>query len=440
MKYFAVLSLYLASLSLTAQATENNQYQTLLANAQHLYQQQDYAQALNKFEQSYQLEPLDSTLYNIAICHYKLEQWQQALNSLEMLKETQPDSELIDYNIAINQKKLGNEKSALDTFLYLSEYGEDEDIALLADQQLASFQNKINTAKLSLKSQSSLWQNTLNIQLGNESNIVLPDGENFTEKSDQFINYLFTSSWLSSPSLANAWLADFTYYGSQYSQASKYEVSMFSFSGRKFFTPEDMKNTRFYLGLSYEDLELAGNDYLNTISYSAGFRHKLPNQNQLLFDVKFRDIADGEDYFDYLAGDSTRFKLTFKNKTENGYWKLGGKYQIDDRNDRYDEDEFVSYSADRYSVFLNRYWQFNQWEFELEGEYRFSEYHDNNTFEGEADDLREDDRISLLASAVYNINDDLSVNAEFDYNDNQSSLSENDYDQTTLSVGVTWLF
>lgn len=278
MKYFAVVSLVFASLSFTALATENIPYKTLLNKAQKHYEQQHYQAALADFKASYQLEPLDSTLYNIAICHYKLQQWQFALATFQTLKETQPDNELIDYNIAINQKKLGQLTIAKETFSYLSAYAEDENIALLADQQLLALTAPDTQQPTSTK--NGLWQNLLNIQLGNENNIVLPDGENFSEQSDQFVDYLFASSWTSSEDLSNAWLLDFTYYGSKYSQAKSYEISMYSLAARKYISPTSLDNTRFYIGLSYNSISIANDDYIDNSSIQLGWQYNASNIQQ----------------------------------------------------------------------------------------------------------------------------------------------------------------
>lgn len=440
MFYIALLSLLLTSLSLQANETEISDYQTFLLNAQQHYQQKDYQKALVNYQYSYQQESLDSTLYNIAICQYKLKQWQPALTSFQQLQTSQPNSELIEYNIAVTQKKLGNTQEAEDIFQQLSLFAQDENIALLAEQQINPTFLNSTALKKTLNNSPSHWQSMLNVQVGNESNIVLPDDENFTEKSDQFIDYLFSTSWVSNQDLSNAWLAEFNYYGSKYSEASNYEVSMYSFSGRKFFTTNSLPKTRFYLGMAYESIDIAEQSYLDTTSLLLGAKYAFSTDQKLYIDFTYRDISEGSDRFDYLAGSSTRFKLTWKQYDDNGYWKIGGKLYIDDKNDRYLEDEFISYSADRYSLFLGRLWEYKQWDFELQGEYRFSEYHDHNIYEGYSDTLREDDKIGLFASLTYNISDSLYISGEYDYNDNSSTLEENDYDQTTASLGITWEF
>ena len=119
---------------------------------------------------------------------------------------------------------------------------------------------------------------------------------------------------------------------------------------------------------------------------------------------------------------------------------MGSKYQIDDKNDRFEDDEFISYSADRVSLFTSRYWRYQQWDFTLSGQYRLSEYHDKNTYGGESDTLREDDRLSLFANLTYHVNDNLSLHTEIDISNNSSTHEENEYDQNTLSLGATWQF
>ena len=441
MQYFVLFWITFATFSLQAKNVIPDKisttYQEHLLNAHSQFKAKKYQSALSAYEQSYALTPLDSTLYNIAICQFKLKNWQMALARFETLSTHQSSTDLIEYNIAVVHKKLGNTEKANSQFLYLSEYAEDANIVHLANQQLDKAETK-HTTYIRNKKDDALWQNLLNLQLGNDSNIVLPDDENFTEQSDQFASFLFSSSYLSSADLSNAWLVDFSYYSSKYNEATNYEVSMFAVEGRKYFSPQTLKKTRVYVSASYESLDLSNTDYLDTISINLGTEYKLSNEQKLLFDISLRSASEKDERFNYLAGNSNRYKFTWKQLTDNGYWKIGGKYQIDDS-------EFVSYSANRFSLFTSRTWQYQQWDFTLNGQYRISEYHDKNSYTDDADelivdDLREDDRISLYADLTYSVNDNLSINTEFDFTNNSSTLEENEYDQKTFAVGVTWLF
>lgn len=448
MQYLVLFWITFATFSLQAKTVLPDKisttYQDHLLNAHQQFKAKNYRLALAAYEQSYALTPLDSTLYNIAICQFKLKNWRMALDKFEALSTHQGSTDLIEYNIAVVHKKLGNTKKANNQFLYLSEYAEDANIVNLANQQLDKTEIQ-NTTPIGKNTDDALWQNLLNLQLGNDSNIVLPDDENYTEQRDQFASFLFSTSYLSSADLSNAWLVDFSYYSSKYNEATNYEVSMFALEGRKYFSPKNLANTRLYAGVAYESLDLSNTDYLDTVSLNLGAEYKLSNKQKLLFDISLRNAAEKDDRFDYLAGSSNRYKLTWKHLTDNGYWKIGGKYQVDDKDDRYQNDEFVSYSSNRFSLLVSRNWQYQQWDFTLGGQYRFSKYHDNNSYIDDAeeriiDDLREDDRINLYADLTYNINDNVSINTELDYTNNSSTLEENEYDQNTFNVGVTWLF
>ncbi|MGJ8693029.1 MAG: tetratricopeptide repeat protein [Thalassotalea sp.] len=452
MNKVALLLLLAITFSLQAQESETLIYKTSLLSAHQHFKNKDYQQALTAYQYSYQQESLVSTLYNIAICHFKLKQWRQALSAFEQLQAEPDNPELIDYNIAVTQKKLGFNQAAKTTFNYLKDYAENDDLALLAEQQLLQLNDSYeqaqqphnnqqnNTSNIASNNKASLWQHVINVQAGNESNIVLPDDESYTEQSDQFIDYLLSSSWLSNQDLANAWLLDFTYYGSKYSAANSYEISMYALSARKFYTPKSLTDLRLYLGASFDSIDLAGNSYLDTTNFKLGGQYALTDQQKIKLDFIYRNIAEGAVQYDYLAGNSTYIKLSWQQYLTNGYWNIGAKYQSDNKKDRYLEDEFISYSADRISFFTSRHWQYNQWEFDLTAEYRLSKYHDNNTFEGAVDTLREDDKLFMGSSLAYNLIDNLSLNASFEFTNNASTLAENEYDQSTFSVGVTWLY
>ena len=442
----------------SAHAEEN--YQTYLSQGHQFFNDKAYSQALAAYQNSYNIEPLDSTLYNIAVTHFKLQQWQQALENFEELKVYQGHSDIVEYNIGVAHKKLGNTQQALSVFEELLLIAESDKFVDLANRQIAQLNGNASIENTQVEDDSaSLWQTMLSLQYGNDNNITLPDDDTNQEQSDQYLDLMVNTSWMSDSNLANAWMVDFTYFKSSYSEASDYDVSLYAISGRKYFTPESHDKYRFWLGLGYDSIALSGEDYISNVTFSLGAQYQLSADQRLTLDISQKSVSEGEARFNYLAGSSSRIRLTWRNRVENGYWRAGIRYQIDDRDDRIDMDVdeqntvfegFTSFSASRLTFFASRTWYVNDWEFNVDAQYRYSEFDDANiginyTTNGVPTStsslgVREDDRYGLILGAVYNINDDLSINVEYDVSSNSSTIASFDYTQSSIAAGVTWMF
>jgi hypothetical protein len=458
------------------QAIAQDLYQRHLSQGHEFFKNKQFEKSLFAYQTSYSIEPLDSTLYNIAVSYFKLKNWQQALFHFEELKQYQGSSDIVDYNIGVSHKKLNQHKKALHVFEELYASAEDEKFALLAEQQITLIIEKNNkhsntsnnqlestlygSTKQSTPNNNSdyVWQNMLRAQYGQDNNISLPDDDTVQNEADGYIDLSFNSTWMSSQNLKNAWLLDFTYFKSKYNENSEYDIDLYALSGRKYFSPQSLKNYRFWLGLSYDNVSLSSENYISNTTFTLGGDYKLNRQSKLSIEYSQKHINDGDEQYYYLAGTTNRFKLTWKQKTDNGYWRTGLKYYLNDRNDRTVEEtydrrtftEYTSYSADRTTLFLSRLWTLDDWEFSADLQYRFSQYNNQNTIiEYNDNDLpsgttslgvREDNRYSFLADVTYNITDDLSIGAEFDISSNTSTIETYDYSQSSFAIGVNWVF
>lgn len=431
-------------------------YKSLLAQGHDFYRQKNFQSALNVYQQSYVLAPLDSTLNNIAICHFKLKQWPQALVKFEELNGNQQGVSLIEYYIAVTHKKLGNAELASKQFYELLQNSDDDAVAIMAAKQLkllSSISEKLATPTATKP--QSIWQSLIDVQVGYDSNVSLPfDDEQQISRGegDQYMNFLANTSWLSNLDYKNAWLIDLTLFNSTYHEASDYDIRLLSMNGRKFFTPEKWENTKVYIGLTYDDINLAGNDYLNNTTISLGTSYQLSKQQRVIIELSYKNVIEGSIDYAYLAGTSNRLKLTWRQKTGNGYWKAGLITERDDRADKYsymtttegaltDElDSFTSYSTNRLSLFATKFWQIDNWEFNASAKYRHSNYDAENIQDNESVGYREDKLFTTIFGSAYNITEDIALSAEIDWSNNDSSLAIYEYSQYTLSIGTTWIF
>lgn len=75
-----LLSVGAAPMNAAAQDDTVAKLEQLNAQAREKYKSRDYAGAISLFKEAYEIEPVPNLLYNIAKCHEKLKQWDDAIN------------------------------------------------------------------------------------------------------------------------------------------------------------------------------------------------------------------------------------------------------------------------------------------------------------------------------------------------------------------------
>ncbi|KMT65982.1 CDC27 family protein [Catenovulum maritimum] len=414
---------------------ETSGYKEILSQAHQAFNTKNYQSAYTLYEQSNQMKPLESTLYNMAVCQFKLKNWQQALALFNQLTET----DLIKYNIAVSYKKLGNIDLALVHFedVYLT--SEQEKLSQLAYQQIKLLKPDRKTA---MPSSNLSWQGSLNIGYGTDNNVLIPTEETYTDASDNYIETLANISLVSNSK--NLWFIDLTYFSSQYSEAEDYDVSLLSLTAKKYFTLAAQDSVRYHVSASYDQLKLSGNPYLSNQKLALGAEFEISDKSDLDIELQLKNISEDNSAYYYLAGNSQKFIANYTYKVNNGNWKLGFRYDIDNKNDRQvlsDEgNTFTSYSASRSNVLLDRYWQIEQWHISLGVDYRTSQYKDANTYIDGTSLKRNDNRLNFSADVEYLITPNLSLLAEINKVNNSSNINNYDYGQQTILIGASYSF
>jgi tetratricopeptide (TPR) repeat protein len=421
------------------QSTALKPYKVLLNDGHQYFYNQQYQQALELYQWSYKAEPLDSTLYNIAICHFKLKQWQSALTAFTQLQPDTDEANLITYNTAVVYKKLGNTQKALQLFQRTTENSEDEKLVQFSAKQVEQLTTLSVTPKQNDQS-DSLWYGSLNISYGVDSDVVDPVDETNTSIRDNYVETLATIGWLDNVQSRNHWAIDAIYYGTHYEQVEDYDISLLSFGGQRYFSlPTSNKDTLF-LAANYDRLSLGGDDYLSNISFAVGTDFYIEKNSKLSARLRHKQVSEDDSVYEYLAGHNNQFDIKWIQGDKNSRWALGLRFTDDHRNDRYTDTTFTSYSANRYSLIASKSWRLTDWRFNLSANYRVSDYQDSNVFDNLTTKKRNDDRLFISADTEYEIYKHWSLTAEISWLNNQSNIESYDYEQTLILGGISYNF
>lgn len=373
--------------------------------------------------------------YNIAVCYYKLQQWQAANERFRQAHRQQADNPLVKYNLAVTEKKLGRNEQAHELFFELALEAEDKDLAALALQQYQLIDADSTRSKTTNKAR--LIANAA-VSFGTDDNVIDPADLSGSGADDTFVDTAVALRWLSDTKQDNAWVVDGIGYLSRYSDVSEYDIDTINLGLRKNF-----RNAfgRWYLGSGVDRTWLGGDGFLNGLAAKAGTQIRLSEHAYWDLDYRFQYYSELSDEFEALSGHQHRIDLGYSRRhADNTQTKLRYRFELDDRDDADFGDAFTSYSAQRHTLSAGVSHRLDQWQLGLNASYRRSRHLDEHLFVDESRIRREDERLRLEASALWQFSPNWGLNIKWSLTDNQSNIETYDYDQRLISIGVDWLW
>lgn len=407
--------------------------------AQLAYKEKNYKAALTHYLRAAKINPSFTTKYNIAVCHYKLNQWRKALNLFDQLYTIEPHNDLVHLNLILTLIKLNEDSAALNHLELLSKIAQSDAIAALAYQKHINLSNKIKQKEQS--SHYNQWLLTASLFKGSDDNINTIIDDIQTQTSDTYTEATASIGWYSSANIDNSWFVDFTTYASMYDESEIYNVNVYDAGLKR--NIELSPAIQFHIGARIDNTSIAKEGYLQSYNTSIGGRYNA-SQNDIIFvDIRAQKSDALSDIYEGLAGTSVRVRGQYTKKLGRHRFRL--KYRLDNENKNDSEIEtinenaiFTSYSATRHSISGEWRYRFKAFDFLLENSYKTSTYHDEHLFFNGTGGLREDTKYTLFAELGYNINYNWTISLNGTTIKNESSLARYDYTQNLISIGISW--
>ncbi|EWH12110.1 hypothetical protein DS2_00265 [Catenovulum agarivorans DS-2] len=442
MKYVIAILLTIVCLT-TSHANQISAHPKQLNQAHQAFEQQNYSVALTFYQQAYQQEPLVSTLYNIAVCQFKLSLWQQAQQSFQKIVEQNGDSDLLKYNIAVTHKKLGQVEQAIILFEEIVLLGNDPHIQHIAGQQLDQLEfAEFELTDSPVPSNLSNWFVSAQVGYGHDNNAVAISSDTRNNKNDTLIESLISAAYIGETDIRRYWSVNAVYLNNKYAKHSAYDFSVLGLGASKHFILDGINransNDYFYINANAEMLSLSGSDYLNNLRLAVGYHLPLPSQQSLTLESQYKKANAADNQYQHLAGFAWQNKIIWQFGDYNNRLKLTLNYTIDDKNDLVDEESFTSYSANRSSVKFDKNIQLNDWLLSFSALYKVSAYHDPHQFSDGSTLNRQDKRINLSQRTEYTINPNWRIFFDLNWTDNNSNSSTYSYQQTLIMLGVSF--
>lgn len=422
-----IVFVFALGLSLTSIA----QSKGLFEQASEAFSEGHYQHAADFFLSLSKTDDSAEVRYNLAICYFKLEQWDLAQKTFLSLYQLDPAEDLVTYNLAITEKKLGRIEIAREHFETLSLSSEDPDIAQLSSRQLALLSDKTNYRG---RSQSD-WSAGVKTEFGSYDNLLTPSLEKNTGISDSLIESRAYFTWQSNRHTTNRWTVSGLLYKSNYHETKEYNADYAKLGIRKY---TQWSEGYIYVGLDIDASELEGKGYLQNVAVETGVVQGFGNGNYWGMKFRQREIDSLSREYEPFVGTSKLLKVNVLQRLGDRLtWNLHYQYSRDDREDSSNILSFRSFSPVRQSVGSALTYQFPEWQFVWGLEYRDSDYQKENQYFGK-NILRKDKRLKTSLIANWKISKDWELSAEYNYMDNDSSIDTYNYHQELVKLGISW--
>ncbi|MEX0943449.1 MAG: porin family protein [Pseudomonadales bacterium] len=430
--------IFVTSLSAATADTSKSEYSSGIE----LFKDGDYGQALQHFESARRKGNEDPALiYNLAVTHYKLEQYEQAERYFRELVDQHPDwRDVGTYNLGRIAMRRGNEEAAAKLFREVRRTASNEKLVRLAGEGLTTLAVPGEFIGSEPDRKSFVL---LSVSGGIDDNVIaFPDQiqTSSSQGEDSFLEYLaFGQHRLKGTDTDGIRVHGFVY-ARQYDELDSMDVNTFMAGITRDTSYNDW-------GLEYggdAGYTEVGGDELGT--RLQGRLKLLRGQGLHQYSAQYQPVYhDGGSQFSAITGFQHRFDLRYRYHFEHGRWTVRYRMDYNDRDDLAVDGTFLSYSPFRNSLLLEGQWYASQDVTLIAGaEFSNSRYSKDNSLT-DADGVfktmeRESDTFEFWVKGQYQLHPDWRLLAEYRYTDNDDNFVLYDYDRSEAKLSIEFSY
>lgn len=381
---------------------------------------EDYLRALSHFQRARDAGQTGPAVhYNIAVCQYKLRNYDAAQQTFTLLNDSYPKMRpLAQYNLGLVALKLSQRDIAVRHF-------RESYYQASSDPKLRAMSSTMLRRMIGETVPSSQWLRMVSLRGGFDDNVTLRDEASIETDASPDSPFVELFGTLSGPYKRRGGLRlDGGFFIVNYSDA------------------DDFNQAAIYLGGVYEwrgaqwgvdvgahagATTLGGDGYDRSGRISARISRKLSTEGSLAFRYRYDDITAAEAVFDDIEGTRQRFELRYRWYRDGRSFNARLGHEANDRAD-------PGISPDRNTVsFDYRYSPEAGWGFAIGTELRASDY-------AAAMPARDEDLAQANLTLLRNTAAGWQLFAEYRWASNDSSEPVFSYNRNQLSIGVFRMF
>lgn len=384
------------------------------------FQDGNYESALQHFEADIRAG-LDGPAvhYNVAVCHFKLQQFEQSRNSFQLISRRYPKMRgLAEYNLGLIARRRNDPESAVSHFLRAYELSpNDRKLRILASNVIRELEPEIRSA--------SSWTGALGMRAGYDSNIALRDETGLPSASSSDSPFMDFFASIKGPYNG---VSGFRFDGSLYiirnfdadefDQAELYGGAMYDWRPGEW---------RLQAGVHASAGALGGDSFDRKAGADLQALRYLTQNSDFGISYKYDDIQETDTRFAGIAGTRHQIQGRYRWYTAERRFILRYRQEENSRVDPQVSPKRKSVSADY------RFSPEKGWGYEAGLSYRTSRY-------DELAVLRDEDLVTANLAVTRSIGREWLLLVDYQFSNNDSSDPVFSYDRNVLTVGVMKVF
>ena len=382
------------------------------------FAQDDYLLALSNFEIA-----RDSGLagpaihYNIAVCHYKLDDYQAAESAFRIVSNDYPAMRsLAQYNLGLVAMKQSRDDEARTYFEQARQSSLDEKVARLAENMLR---------RLDPIPEAKRWFSMINARLGHDDNVSLiadiglPAGESAASNFTEFFGVL------SGPLSSRRGLRfDGSFYSVRYSDVQGFDQNALRLGAVYQWR---WGNWQTEAGPYLNHSTLDGNGFEQIASAGIALKRAINDHMSVSARYEHDEIDEIEPQYSFVSGSRDRFRFMLQSRSNKAITTVG---YILEQNDRQDP----NVSPTRNGLFARiRYSLRPNWLLDLEMSLRASSYND-------LPQQRDEDLTEVAVGVSRTFQSGWRITGAYRWSENDSNDTIFSYDRARVSFGLNKAF
>lgn len=398
-----------------AQDAQNAASQSFAAGTA-AYAEQDYLRALTYFQEARDAGIQGPAVhYNIAVCHYRLGDYDAAGSVFSLIADEYPAMRaLAQYNLGLVAQRQGDDQAAERRFRQAQENTDDERIQRLATAQL----------RPAPPVESRRWYRQINTRISHDDNVrlvsddvPLPSGLSAESMSTEF--WASISGPLSS---APGLRFDGSLYSVRYQDASFYDQNYLRFGGvYRWQWGSWLAEAGPQLALSTLD----GDGYEERAGLAFRIRRDVSDTLEFRSRFSHDEVDAGDARFAFVEGSRDWLELSLDHRDAGT--RVTFSYEVESN------DRGANIASTRHKLSLRHRYSFSsRWETDIEGSFRRSSYEDLTL-------PRDEDLTSLSFALTRNLANGWQIDGTVAWHDN-SAVEPFSYARTRFSIALSKAF
>ena len=375
--------------------------------------------------------------HNLGVAYFKLGQYEKANEAFKQASRSDKMAALSYYNLGLVAEKQGRPDEARQWFEKARDQARTTQLQRLAERKLGIRQTV-----------AVPYVAYLEAFVGNDSNPQLvddPSNLNIERDSDAFYGGLAYGRYHFGGDSRRGFYLVGSAYSRNYLDVDEENTSVYSAGG----------GFKHRVGAWQQDYQLAVNrlsldgDEVQTSIIGALDARKRLAGNRLFEARLLGESIDGDraNGYDYLTGERARLRLRYRNIASPVTWKLTYEATFNDRDELVtldaggNVDNVFDVSPLRHEVAADLEWPLlGSLKGTLRGNYRISQYRDEEVRGGVEAGERDDDLWAVRAGLLYPFGRGFNTRLEATYTENDSNFDRFDYDRTEVVLSVGYSF